>query len=257
MNEAADRERLPQPWNNCYLMLLVATFAQLLTLIITWPLWNVRQDIPHLPVFDFGIPQIPFGGLLLLTLAVIPFRPRLGVWSHFAVMLVSCLFDQMRTQPQFLATWILMLATLGPTWKNYTRWFLSSLWIWAGLHKLISPEWMNYHAFDMTHHIGLDPVTWFATVGIVVAATEMIVGLLAWWKPRWGAIACVMLHVGIAVYLSPLFRSWNYSVLPWNLATAIVGFWILWTCDERSTIRQRAAFLVFMICARWVFHRLA
>ena len=127
MNEEADHELPPQPWSTRYLLLLVAVLAQLLTLIITWPLWNVREQIPHLPVFDFLAPQLPFGWVLAMTLAVIPFRPKLGVWLHFAVMLVACLFDQMRTQPQFLANWILMLATLGHSWKNYTRWFLGSL----------------------------------------------------------------------------------------------------------------------------------
>ena len=104
----------------------------------------------------------------------------------------ACLFDQMRTQPQFLANWILMLATLGHSWKNYTRWFLGSLWFWAGLHKAISPEWNAQHAFGMATRIGLDPVVWFTTVGITVAAAEIIAGLLAWWKPRLGAIGCVI-----------------------------------------------------------------
>ncbi len=246
MNKAANRESTPKPWNTRYLLLLVSVFAQLISLMITWPLWNVRQDVPHLPVVDFGTDQLPFGWGLVLTLAFIPFRPRLGIWLHFALMLVASLFDQMRAQPQFLATWVLMLATMGNGWKNYVRWFLASLWIWAGLHKAISPDWNAHRAFHMADALGLDAAACFTTIAIVVAVTEILVGLLAWWIPKWGAVGCVMLHVGIAIYLSPLFRDWNYSVLPWNLATAIVGSWILWTCDVRSTIRQRAAFCVFM-----------
>ena len=229
------------------MLLLISTFAQLCTLIITWPLWNVRTDIPHLPVFELGIPQVSFGWVLVLTLAVVPFRPRLGVWLHFALMLVASLFDQMRTQPQFLATWILMLATLGPTWKNYIRWFLSSLWIWAGLHKAFSPEWNSFLAFEMADVFGLEAKSWFLVVAIAVAVTEIVVGLLAWWKPKWGAIGCVLLHVGIVIWLLPPLYNWNFSVIPWNLATAVVGFWILWTCDSQSTNWQRWTFCVFMI----------
>ena len=243
----ADEELPPSRWSTRYCLLMISAFAQLISLWITWPLWNQRTEIPNLPVFDLGIPQLPFGWLLVLTLAVVPFRPRLGVWLHFALMLIACLFDQMRLQPQFLATWILMLATLGQSRKNDVRWFLSSLWIWAGLHKAISPDWNSYRAHDMAAALGLDADDWFGTVAVVVAATELLVGLIAWWRPRWGATGCVMLHVGIALYLSPLFLNWNDSVLPWNLATAVVGSWILWTCDPQPTIRQRFMFGTFMI----------
>ena len=245
MNDVPTSKLLPKPWSTRYLLLLISVFAQFVSLLITWPLWNSRTEIPHLPVFEIGIPQLPFGWVLVLSLALIPFRPRLGVWIHFALMLVACLFDQMRAQPQFLATWILMLATLGHSWKNYTRWFLSSLWLWAGLHKVISPDWNGPHAFEMATHVGLEPEAWFTSIAIAVAATEIIAGLLTWVKPKWGAVGCVMLHVGIATYL--LIRDWNYSVLPWNFASAIIGCWILWTCDPRPTKGQRLALGIFMI----------
>ena len=237
----------PEPWGTRYVLLLVSAFAQFVSFLITWPLWNVREDVPHLPVVEIGVGQISFGWLLVLSLIVIPFRPKLGVWLHFVLMLVASLFDQMRAQPQFLATWILMLATLGQSWKNYARCFLSSLWIWAGLHKVISADWNAHRAFNMASALGLDAESWFTTVAIVVAATEMLVGLLVWFKPKWGAIGCAMLHIGIAIYLSPIFHNWNYSVLPWNLATAVVGSWLIWTCDPQPTVRHRAAFAVFMI----------
>ncbi|QEG24426.1 MauE/DoxX family redox-associated membrane protein [Mariniblastus fucicola] len=253
MNEVPISELPPKPWTIRYVLLLLSASAQLITLIITWPLWNVRTEVPHLPVFDLGIPQLPFAWVLVGSLAIVPFRPKLGVWLHFALMLTACLFDQMRAQPQFLAIWILMFATLKHSSQNYARWFLSSLWIWAGLHKALSPEWNTFRAFKMTRNIGLDAEEWYVTVAIAVAVTEIIVGLLAWWKPKWGAIGCVMLHVGIVIYLSPLFMNWNFSVIPWNLATAVVGCWILWTCDFKPTGRHRWAFGAFMIAPTLFF----
>ena len=257
MNDAPESQQSPKPWSTRYLLLLVSVIAQFVSLLITWPLWNPRTEVPHLPVFGLETPQLAFGWVLVLSLTLIPFRPKLGIWIHFAIMLLACLFDQMRAQPQFLATWILMLATLRHSLKNYIRWFLISLWVWAGLHKLISPEWNGPNAFDMASQIGLAPQPWFKIVAIAVAAVEIIVGLLAWVKPKWGAVGCVILHVGITFYL--LRRDWNYSVLPWNLASAIVGYWILWTCDSKPTIRHRLAFGIFMIIPMgffggWVDH---
>jgi len=217
-----------------FALLLTAVLAQAIAIVITWPLWNVRTTgLPHLPVFP-NLPQVSFGWLLLLSLAFIPFRPRAAVWLHFSVMLAACLLDQMRTQPQFLATWILMIAATYQTGAALTRWFLASLWIWAGVHKLISPDWITHRSANMTVALGLDVESFALIIAITVALSEISVGLLAWFKPRWGAFGCVALHVGIVIYLSPWFRGWNYSVFPWNLATAVIGFWVLWNAESRD-----------------------
>ena len=217
-----------------FVLLLIAVVAQAVGIMITWPLWNVRLvGLPHLPVFS-NLPQVSFGWLLLISLAPILFRPRFGVWLHFVVLLVATLFDQMRAQPQFLATWVLMIAVTYESGASLTRWFLASLWIWAGVHKFISPDWMSHRSANMTSALGLDVESFSLIIAITVALSEMLVGLLAWFKPRWAAFGCVALHVGIVIYLSPLFRDWNYSVFPWNLATAVIGFWILWNAEPRA-----------------------
>ena len=218
-----------------YALLLIALAAQVATLIITRELWQVRPDgVPHLPVF-VGVTQVSFFWILLATLAVVPFFPRTGVWLHFGVMFLACLFDQMRTQPQFLATWILMAGvTHGPAGVVLTRWFLGSLWFWAGLHKLLSPGWNTIGGWKMAKALGLNGDDFFYIVALTVALSEIGVGLLAWFKPKYGALGCVCLHFGIVVYLSPLFLNWNFSVIPWNLATAIVGAWILFKAADLS-----------------------
>lgn len=218
-----------------YALLLVALAAQVATLIITRELWEVRADgMPHLPVFA-GVSQISFFWILLATLAAVPFFPRSGVWLHLGLMLVACLFDQMRTQPQFLAIWILMAGvTHGATGVGLTRWFLASLWFWAGLHKLLSPSWNTIHAWEMANALGLNADQFYYSVAILVGLSEMGVGLLAWFKPKFGAVGCILLHCGIVVYLSPLFLNWNFSVIPWNLATAIIGAWILFKAGGLS-----------------------
>ena len=241
-----------------FVLLLIAVAAQVIAIMITWPLWNVRSSgLPHLPVFSM-LPQISFGWLMLLSLAVIPFRPRIGVWFHFIVLLLATLFDQMRAQPQFLATLVLMYAATYQTGAALTRWFLASLWIWAGVHKLISPDWMTHRSTNMTAALGLDVETYSLMIGYNVALSEILVGLLAWLKPRWAAFGCVALHVGIVIYLSPLFRDWNYSVFPWNLATAVIGFWVLWNAESRNWFgAENSLNENYSSARRWLFERAA
>jgi hypothetical protein len=74
--------------------------------------------------------------------------------------------------------------------------------------------------------VGLDVTTWHYPVAIAIATVEFALGLIAGCKPRWAACLCPLLHVGIIAML--LFIQWNYSVIPWNLATAIIGCWVLW-----------------------------
>ena len=165
-----------------YVLLLVAVVAQAAGLMITWPLWNLRgEGVPHLPVFQ-GVPQFSFGWILIGTLLVIPFRPRVGVWLHLVVMVVACLFDQVRTQPQFLAVWVLMAAAVYDLAAVLARWFLSSLWIWAGVHKWVSPDWFSHRSWNMAFALGLDCESWAGTVAVLVVVSEfgcfLVLGLL-------------------------------------------------------------------------------
>ncbi|MFI4874295.1 MAG: DoxX family protein [Blastopirellula sp. JB062] len=211
--------------NRQYGLLVVCVLAQAATLLITWPLWQVRQTPVHMPVAD--LPQIPFGVCLLATLVLLLVRPRLGLVIHIATLALSFLFDQYRTQPQVIAIAALMLATVDDQGRILVRWFLASLWTWAGLHKLLSPDWFSFNAASMTASLGLEPVEYGAIFGWSVAIAELCIGMVAIFRPRWAAIPCVLMHVGIVLFLSPLAHNWNYSVMPWNLCTAIVGYWIM------------------------------
>ncbi|UUO07478.1 hypothetical protein M4951_04000 [Blastopirellula sp. J2-11] len=214
-----------------YGMLVVCVIAQMVTILFTWPLWQVRQTPVHLPLID--LPQIPFGFWLLATLVLMLFRPRLGLGIHVASLLISFVFDQYRTQPQFIATAVLMVATVDERGMRLVRWFLASLWTWAGLHKLFSPDWFSFNSWDMTSSLGLDPTEFGEVFGWGVGLGELSVGLIAIFRPHWAAIPCALMHVGIVLFLSPLAHDWNYSVFPWNLCTAIVGCWLLANVPNR------------------------
>ncbi len=213
-----------------YFLLMVPAFAQAITVFYTWPLWQPRTDPPLLPVLD--VPQFSFGIIMIATLVMVAYSPRFGVVIHWGVMLLSFCFDQTRTQPQVIANAVLMLAVAEDWGPIAARWFLASLWCWAGFHKLISPDWYG----DTTRHFVAalyhDPDTWQLPFCYAVALGEMTVGILAIIRPRLAAIPCVLLHVGICIFLSPLFLNHNASVIPWNLATAIVGYWVMMNAPD-------------------------
>ncbi|WP_235990853.1 DoxX family protein [Bremerella alba] len=213
-----------------YGMLVVAVVAQAATILITWPLWQVREAPVHLPLVD--LPQIPFGGWLLATLVLVLIRPRMGLAVHAASLLLAFGFDQYRTQPQVIANAVLMLAAVENVGVVIVRWFLASLWLWAGTHKLLSPDWFSFGSWNMVSSLHVNPEDFQMLFAYGVSLGEVTVGLLAIFRPRWAAIPCALMHVGIVIFLSPLFYDHNESVMPWNLATAVVGSWVMWNAPS-------------------------
>jgi uncharacterized membrane protein YphA (DoxX/SURF4 family) len=132
----------------------------------------------------------------------------------------------MRLQPQYYANVLLIFATINQSGLWLCRWLNVSMWIWAGVQKFLSPEWFGKASWDIVSRCGFDP-EWYWYFALTVAITELAHGLFAVFKPRMAAWTCMAMHVGISIFLTPLFYNWNMSVIPWNLATAIIGFWTL------------------------------
>ncbi len=210
-----------------YWLLLLCVICQAITVIMTWALWQVRSDPPLLPVFDFPF-QIPFGVLLLVSLLYLLLDPKRGLFLHLLIMLIASGFDQMRLQPQFFGIWMMMFATVYDAGATVGRWFLATMWFWAGLHKFLSPDWMGMESWSLVERSGGDGDSWYLVFAIVVASGEMLAGLAGMFRPRWAMWICPALHFGIMLFLSPLLLNWNFSVLPWNFCTGIVGCWIMW-----------------------------
>ena len=106
---------------------IAAVYAQAATIVITWPVWQVRHysatanfpETPNLPAFP--LPQIDMGWLLLCSLVVVLFYPRRGVILHGALLLVAILLDQMRMQPECISLWVLMLGSLDSAGPRFLR----------------------------------------------------------------------------------------------------------------------------------------
>jgi len=207
--------------------LWIAIASQLVTVAITWPLWQIRSEPPLLPLIPHTMPQWNFGWLMVGSCLLVSIRPWIGVWIHLVIILVACLFDEMRTQPQFFAIWVLMLTAAKPSLEPVAKWFLISMWLWAGLHKILSPDWLSHSTTDLLVRISLDPGVWHWPFAIGIAVSEIFTGVVAIFFPKKGAYLCVLMHLGIILFLSPIGLNWNYSVFPWNFATAVLGFRIL------------------------------
>ena len=228
-------------WPN-YFFLLVCVTAQLITISITWAVWRVRPlgdgVVPNLPWIS-GTPQFSTGALLVASLIFVLLSPRkLGMLLNLLLLGAAIAMDQVRCQPQVLALAFMMAACVWPLARRLCVWYLIAMWTWAGIHKFLSPDWFNEISCVLLaktqHHLGafglnpgLDSIQYRSVFAMVIVLGEVATGVLAWFRPKLGAIACVLLHLGITGFL--LLLGWNYSVLPWNLATATVGAWLLWT----------------------------
>lgn len=221
-----------------YSLLVYAILAQLATVIITWEVWQIRVDPPNLPLTS--LPQAPFAIPMVLTLVFMLVDPRRGFWAHVMLLVVASVFDQFRMQPQFLAIVMLMLACVHVRGIILSRWFMAALWLWAGLHKLISPHWFAHASYWIVSRIGLvegyDQTTTHHAFAYAIGFGEIAIGLLAIFRPKWATIPCVLMHLSIIALLATL--SWNYSVIPWNIATAIVGSWVMWKSGTKIDTRQ-------------------
>jgi uncharacterized membrane protein YphA (DoxX/SURF4 family) len=132
-----------------------------------------------------------------------------------------------------------MVGTLPWAWaRAIGRAHLIALWCWAGLNKLLSPDflgaagsgrWMARGLMDHPPGVLLDHF------GYAVALTELATGVLAI-VPRTRRAAAVLalaLHGGILYVLSPLRHDWNEAIWPWNVALAVAGFAFFWAWRER------------------------
>ena len=208
-----------------YSLLVLCVLAQTITVVLTWRLWQVREYSINLPLLDG--PWISFGAVVLVSLIYVLIDPRRGAVIHIVVLAIACLADQYRIQPQFLSISILIFGCSTTQRQNYCRWYLIAMWFWAGTHKIFSPEWPMI-AWNILERSQFDADNFYQFFSWVLAIAEIILGIAAVLRPRLGAILCVVLHGGIALFMSPLFFDFNASVIPWNLATAIVGFALFW-----------------------------
>lgn len=229
MNTAPDAE--PAAAAPLRVLRVVVVACQALTLLMTWPLWQPRVAPPLLPWFPVAarLAAVPFGVALLVSLGAILLRPRAGIAVHGSLLALAIAGDTTRFQPQCLSLAFLLVATLpGRGAALFGTAHLASLWLWSGLHKLLSAEYVARGSVLVTDRFAACPEGLARALALTLAALEVGLGI---WSlgartrllARGGGAA---LHVGVVLWLSPLVLDWNESVLPWNAALAFAA-WIL------------------------------
>jgi hypothetical protein len=206
-----------------HIVCAAAAVAQIVTVWLTWHLWAHRSAPPNLPLADW-LSAIPWGWPLLVLCVLCAVRPRWGGPAFAVALLLACLGDQMRLQPEVLSIAVLMVApAYGGNGRSIARWHLCSLWLWAGVHKFLSRGWAAAGGgadfiVQAYGHPG-----WLWVVVIALPLCQIGLGVTALWPRLWKltGVGAPLLHTGVLVTLSPLIADWNSAVLPWNAAVAV------------------------------------
>jgi hypothetical protein len=221
--------------------------CQAVTLWITWPLWQHHDAPPMLPALP--LPSYDVALPLLVSLLIMLFAPLLGLSLHTLLLVYAILVDQTRMQPELISLAFLLWGTLpNPTATAFARAHLISLWMFAGINKLVSPTFLHETAPWLLSGFPIDTGPWLHQhVGYIIAGTELMTGLLALFPATrmLCAIVALLMHSGILLDLGPLGLDVNPSVWPWNLALAFAGFALIAPWKE-SIGRSLGG------CPRWV-----
>ncbi len=208
------------------------------TVLLTWPLWQVRTMPPMIAVLP--LPLFSVGPFLLAALVVATARPREGLIAYAAVVAYAMLTDWTRLQPAMVSFAVLMAAGLpGQGGRAIARAHVVSLWFYAGFHKLLSPEFLADRRDPiMLRHLGVQlppgvreyypEAVIAAEIGLALAATFPATRRLA-------GVWALALHAGILTSISPLGGTWNPSVWPWNVVLGAAGILLIAPWKEPVT----------------------
>ena len=223
------------------LLRFFAAGCQAITILATLPLWQTRSYPPLLPMAP--IPQLDFGPSLLASLVLVLVAPRVGIWIHLGVLTLAFVSDQTRLQPEFVSLALILVATnvarLGPF---VGRAHLVTMWIWAGMHKMLSVGFMTDSAYWIYAGLPVEIPPIRAYIGWLIAGNEAATGLLMLIRPlrRAGVMLALALHGTILLVLSPWGQDWNESVWPWNFALGIAAWVLFWPWDEKADEKEPA-----------------
>ncbi|HEX6810614.1 MAG TPA: hypothetical protein VF384_03220 [Planctomycetota bacterium] len=201
---------------------LVVVAAEATTIAVTWPLWQVRETPPLLPLCE--LPPLDFAAPLLACLALALRWPTLGALLHTVVLALAMLADQTREQAPFVSFAILLWAAAphrGAVAVGALH--LIALWFWSGLGKLTSPGFLGHGGAWLLGSDAGEPTAAGIAVAVALGLAELLLAVAACtsrWRTR-AALAAALLHLGILAFL--VARGANAAVWAWNAALAVAA----------------------------------
>lgn len=211
--------------------------CQAISILITWNVWQVRDanhPLPNLPLIQ-SVPQFPMGQMLLFSLALVLARPGWGLVVHAGALALSIVQDETRLQPEFLSLVLLLVGTLpGRFSRDVARAHLGSLWLWAGLHKLMSDGYWTWQGeLFVTVYWPEAPGVVTVLGSAVVAISELLLGVAAFslQAPRFVPLGATLLHGSALVWLAG--QAWNYAVWPWQFGLILAAWGFFGEAVER------------------------
>lgn len=198
-------------------------FIQAAMVCTTWSLWSARDVPANLPIAG-ALPSISVGWLVLACCVLVVARPREGIVVNAVVLALAMALDQLRLQPEFVSVAVLLVAT-GP-WRlsRVLGWgALSSLWLWAGIGKLLSADFEPI-AELATSRLGVGGLAGLAVWAIPFGEIALGLGALVARTRRWAGWAGAALHLVAPFALDLTSRS---PIFWWNLGLAAAAVVLL------------------------------
>ena len=230
-----------------YAVAVGAAIAQVLTILWTWNLWTERDRPPNLPVVSI-LSHVNWAPPLILLALLTIASPRRVAPLFCGAYALAVLGDQVRLQPEVVSLALLMTAPLfGAQGRRVARWHLTTLWTWAGIHKVLSLGWSDDGAAFIASALGHPSSRALVAVGLPVA--EIAIGVASAFRKLWPFVrwAGVALNLGIFITLSPLFADWNSSVWSWNVALAMAAALLFFNEEDRVRPNRIAVVIVAVL----------
>lgn len=233
--------------------LLIAS-CQAATILINKRLFEARDFPPPLPVADW-LPQVSMVIPLLVSVSLLVIFPRLGLFVHWTFLGYALISDQTRMQPPVISIALLLAGTIPwPLGRVIAATHLVTQLFWAGLHKLLSSEYMEQTAQIFYNTLPFSNEFLRQHLGWMLAGSEILLSLLLLIRPlrRLGVLLLIALHAGILIEMSPLGLGWNLTITPWNIALPIAAFVFFWNLSSflpSNLLSQRKVTVVMLALA--------
>lgn len=229
---------------------IVLVVCQAALIVNAWDAFGPHPGVPHVPIVDLAS-DLQWGWPLLVTLAVVLVRPRLGIPLHTTVLAATMLTDQLRIQTHWISLALLLIATGPWALSRVLGWaHLASLWFWAGTWKLLSTRFDAGIATTVANNLGLPGLRPIAAIAIPLV--EIGVGVLAarTVTRRYAIGPAVALHLGAILVLR---MGLDWEILWWNLGLAAAAPVLLRGSTPASAgrlpVRMRAGFGTVLVVA--------